>query len=384
LKGLIVIGAGPSGLTAAWSAARRGFEVLVLEAGVVGQALRRWGRTRLFSPVAMNVPPALSGQLGLEASAEDLLTGPEMVERILGPLTRTPELAGRVRERHRVVAVGRAGLTRLDFPGHPLREERRFCVLVRAGDGDRLFQADAVLDASGVTDLPNALGPGGLPARGESSASSRFVRSLGALEAALESRETARFLLVGHGHSAANAVVFLEQAARHRGDLSVVWAVRARHRRPCEEVANDPLPERSRVVSAANALAENPPPWLRVERQAWVECLHMAGASMRFNLTSGATGEVDCVGAFTGYRPDLSFLDELQLEISPVTGGPAPLARALSGITDCLSVPNVRPSDLGSGEPGFHMIGAKSYGRSRTFLLKTGFAQTETILDGLA
>ena len=40
--------------------------------------------------------------------------------------------------------------------------------------------------------------------------------------------------------------------------------------------------------------------------------------------------------------------------------------------------------DLASGEPGFHLIGAKSYGRASTFLLRTGYAQVEIVLDGLA
>jgi len=41
-------------------------------------------------------------------------------------------------------------------------------------------------------------------------------------------------------------------------------------------------------------------------------------------------------------------------------------------------------ADLASGEPGFHLVGARSYGRARTFLLQTGYAQLDTILDGLA
>ena len=46
-------------------------------------------------------------------------------------------------------------------------------------------------------------------------------------------------------------------------------------------------------------------------------------------------------------------------------------------------MPALAPADLASGEPGFHLAGAKSYGRARTFLLQTGYAQVETMLDGL-
>jgi hypothetical protein len=70
--------------------------------------------------------------------------------------------------------------------------------------------------------------------------------------------------------------------------------------------------------------------------------------------------------------------------IAPATEGAARLAAALAGVTDCLSVPAIAARDLGSGEPRFHLAGAKSYGRARTFLLQTGYAQVEAILDGLA
>ena len=57
--------------------------------------------------------------------------------------------------------------------------------------------------------------------------------------------------------------------------------------------------------------------------------------------------------------------------------------RALANVTDCLARPRVSPRDLASGEPNFYLVGSKSYGRARTFLLQTGYDQLETILDGL-
>jgi len=55
VKRVIVIGAGTMGLEAALLAATRGHDVTVLEQGEVGDAIRRWGPTRCFSPFAMNV-----------------------------------------------------------------------------------------------------------------------------------------------------------------------------------------------------------------------------------------------------------------------------------------------------------------------------------------
>jgi hypothetical protein len=52
-------------------------------------------------------------------------------------------------------------------------------------------------------------------------------------------------------------------------------------------------------------------------------------------------------------------------------------------VTDCLSIPALTPDDLESGESGFYLAGAKSYGRARTFLLQNGYAQAEAMLDAL-
>ena len=376
---LVVIGAGPMGLEAALGAIERGFEVTVLEKGRVGDSLRRWGSTRFFSPLGMNVSGRVRRLLGPELPPEDaLLTGPEMVARVLEPLVDRPPLAGRVRNRHRVVAVGRARMTRGEMAGHPLRAERPFRLLVETPEGEEVIEAEAVLDASGIYDTPAAVGAGGVPARGERAAQGRLLRHLGAFEALLPSLGGRDVLVVGHGHSAANALGLM---GRMRPTPRVTWAVRTPHRRPCIEIASDPLPERGRVASEANDLAADPPAFLKVERRAGVEAIEAVNGHLGVALSGSRRGTFDAVVGLTGYRPDLSFLSELALEISPVSEGAARLGRAVSCITDCLSLPKVGPDDLASGEPGFHFVGFKAYGRLPTFLLKTGLAQLESILE---
>jgi thioredoxin reductase len=379
---LAVIGAGPVGLEAALGALERGFDVTVLERDQVGASLRRWGSTRLFSPFAMNVSARVKTALGSGCPADDaLLTGPEMAERVLEPLARLPALAGRVRTGHRVVAVGRARTIRRDLPGHPMRAERPFRLLVEAAAGEQVLEADAVLDASGVHGQPAALGSGGIPAPGERMLNGEIIRHLGALESALPRLAGRDVLLVGHGHSAANALALL---AATEPRPRVTWAVRCPNRRPCVEVADDPLAERQRVTAAANDLAAEPPSFLKVERRAAVESLRRDRGRVAAALGGGRGGVFDAVVGLTGYRPDLSFLGELALEVSPSGEGAARLTRALSNVTDCLSVPSIGARDLESGEPRFHLVGAKSYGRLPTFLLRTGLQQLETILDALA
>jgi thioredoxin reductase len=382
---LAIIGAGPTGLAAALMAVRRGHDVTVLEAGRVGSGLTRWGSTRLFSPLRMNLPAEASALLPLSPEQEDrLLTGSEMVDRVLTPLAAAPPLANRVREGHRVRAVGRSGMTRQDYAGHPLRQERPFRLLVESSAGESWIEADVVLDASGSTARGTYTGPGGLPARGEESVAAALLRDLGALEVRLSELAGERVLLLGHGHSAATALLLLESLAEQGRPARVTWAVRSAQRRPCLEIAEDPLPERRRVVERANALAASPPEWLAVERKTTAEAYGAMMGGLVARLSNGEEASYRAVVAMTGWRPDLSFLSELALEISPSTEGSARLSRALSGVTDCLSVPRVAARDLASGEPGFFLVGAKSYGRSRSFLLRDGYAQLDAILESLS
>ena len=354
----------------------------MLEADDVGHALMRWGNTRFFSPLGMNVPRGFRRVLGSRMPPDDvLLTGPEMVERVLAPVAASPALTGCVRAHHRVVAVGRAGMLRGDHAGHPLRGERPFQLLVETSSGEQRFDADVVLDASGASRLSTFLGAGGLPAQGERALADRLVRDLGRFAERLPSFPGRRVLLVGHGHSAATAALALAGLAAAEPSTRVIWAVRSAQRRPVLEVCPDPLPERRRVASSANDLAADPPAFLDVRRRTSVERLEARSAGIRVRFSGGDEDDFDAVVALTGFRPDLSFVSELALEISPANEGAARLSRALGNVTDCLSVPAVSAGDLESGEPGFYFVGAKSYGRGRTFLLRTGLAHLETILS---
>jgi hypothetical protein len=130
-------------------------------------------------------------------------------------------------------------------------------------------------------------------------------------------------------------------------------------------------------------MAEAPPPFLSVARRASVESISARGPRLTVALTGGGRGSFDTIVGLTGYRPDLSFLSELALEIAPSSEGSARRARAIGAAADCLSAPAVAAGDLQSGEPGFHLIGAKSYGRLPTFLLQAGIGQAQAIVAAL-
>jgi thioredoxin reductase len=378
-KTVAIVGAGPIGLAAALGALARGHVPFVFEKDTPGASLARYGATKFFSPMSMNLPPSLLALCPKdEAPTPDaLLTGPEFA-RVLGAIARSPALEKYVHCNHRVVSVMRHKLSRGDDAGHPVRAELPFRIVVSENGAERTIEADAVLDASGVYDTPVPI-----VAAGAGEIASRAIRTLGALASRLPELAGGRILLVGHGHSAANAIVALESLCASSPSTRVTWAVRSRNLRPLSTVPSDPLPERDRIVTRANELASKPPAWLTVERAALVESFVKEGGANVAQLSGGRRASFDHAIVLTGYRPDLSFVSELPLEISPATEGAMRVAAALANVTDCLSVPRVKPQDLASGEPRFHMIGAKSYGRARTFLLQTGYAQVETILDSL-
>lgn len=380
-KRLVVIGAGPMGLYAAFAAARRNLDVTVLECDRIGASLLSWGPTRFFSPLDMNVPAAVRAALPDLPPGDALLSGPEMADRVLLPLSRLPLLADRIRLRHRVVSVGRAGLSREDWPDHPIRHEKPFRMLVEGPEGEYILEADRIFDASGAYGLTNAMGAGGLPTPGERALDRFILRRLGEVEAFLESFRTGRILLVGHGHSAAHALLALRDAAARHPGITATWAFRSRNTRPVRETAEDPLSARDAVVTAANALAAAPPSFLDIRRAASIVSLENSGARMRVGFTSGAPAEVDAIFSLTGYRPDFSFLSELALDPSPASQGARGLHAILNGASDCLSVPVPGAADLGSGESGFHLLGAKSYGRSGAFLLRDGILHLEILLE---
>jgi hypothetical protein len=94
----------------------------------------------------------------------------------------------------------------------------------------------------------------------------------------------------------------------------------------------------------------------------------------------------DHVVVLTGFRPDLSFLSEMRLDLDPVLQAPTKLAPEIDpNVHSCGSVPPHGAAELAHpAEPGLYLVGMKSYGRAPTFLALTGYEQVRSVAAALA
>jgi thioredoxin reductase len=384
---VVVIGAGPVGLAAAAHLLEHGLEPLVLERGDdVAANVADWAHVRIFSPWSFNLDHAavrLLEPLGWEApDPEHHPTGGELVERYLRPLAATPALRARLRFGARVVQVTRAGFDKMKTDG---REDSPFQVLVETGALEERIAAAGVVDASGSYATPNPLGAGGVAALGERALAEhieyRIPDVLGAQRFRYAGR---RVLVVGSGHSAFNAIRDLAELGQDAPDTRVVWAVR---RPRLADVfgggENDPLAERGRLAALIGELVERGAlevvTGFAIDRMAVVEGGVVAAAGKR------EIGSFDEVVAVTGYRPDLDIVRELRLGLDSTVESPTELAPLIDpNIHSCGSVPPHGARELAHPEPGFYIVGMKSYGRAPTFLLRTGYGQVRSVAAALA
>jgi len=388
---IAIVGAGPVGLEAALYGTTLGYDTVVYEAGCVGEHLQRWGHVALFSPWRMNHTP-LGGQAirsggssAREPDPDDFLTGREHRRLYLEPLSHSLDLKGRILERHRVISIGREGLLKGERVADPSRAERPFRLLLETPDGERIALADRVLDASGCYGHPNWLGDGGIPAPGERAARSRISYLLDdPLGSEMARYRGRRILLVGTGLSAATSLLALKRLHAEDPSTSVLWATRSSEPRPYTPVLDDPLPGRAWLMEQANNLGREDGTGIRRLPGRVVTFLEDSPEGLRVGLRNGSgieTHPVDRILANVGYRPDRNLYSELQVHECYASEGPMKLASALLsvGTADCLTQTGHGPDTLLNPEPGFFVVGAKSYGRNSSFLMRVGFEQIRDV-----
>ncbi|HVF78740.1 MAG TPA: NAD(P)-binding protein [Solirubrobacteraceae bacterium] len=390
MRRIAILGAGPIGLEAALAAAARGDDFEVFEAApTVGGHLRRWSHVRTFTPWSMNVSPRMRAALPAAPGGAGLPTGGELADELLEPVAALPALRGRIRLNTRVLAVGREGLLKHEAVGEQRRAEAPLRLLVAGPDGEEaIVHADVVIDATGTYGTPNRLGDGGIDAVNERLFDDRVERYLPAFEAQPGAWAGRTILLTGAGHSAQTAARRLAEFACHAPGTRVVWAIR----NPAPDWGNvdgDPLPERASLGAAAAQLAAGASGAIALRAGHVTEALHGRGdGRIAVTLRNGQAEEleVDRILALNGGVGDHGLYRQLQVHECYATSGPMKLAASLltsAGAADCLAVPTPGPETLRNPEPGFFILGAKSYGRNSQFLLRVGWQQVDDVFGAL-
>ncbi len=389
---VVIIGAGPIGLAGAAQSQSRGLETIVLEAGPsAGAAVSEWGHIRLFSPWSELIDPVASTLLagtGWEApTATAYPTGHDWVAGYLQPLADALEKTDEVEVRygHRVVGVTRFGRDRLVDSG---REDEPLVLQVDTGHGIQRITASAVVDASGTWGGPNPLGGDGLPALGETDHADRISYRVPDLRSEHGKRRYAgkHVVVAGTGASAQNALVELAHLAESAPDTRVTWLVR----RPSVGNAfgggdNDQLEARGALGKSAERAAGSGAVSARTSfRSASVE-QQDDGRLTVTDFDGQTVTDVDEIVAVTGFRPDLGFLSEVRLDLDPVLQSPRTLAPLIDpNVHSCGTVYPHGAKELVQPEPGFYLVGMKSYGRAPSFLTLTGGEQVRSVVAAIA
>lgn len=381
---VVVIGAGPQGLAAAAHLLERGLDPLVLESGLgPASAVAEWGHVRLFSAWPELVDTASARLLeptGWSGPTSGYPTGGEWIDGYLAPLAKV--LEDRVRYDARVIGVSRKGRDRLVDAD---RAEQPFTIHVSDGEGkETRLEARAVIDASGTWRRPNPAGADGLPALGERAAADL-------ISYAVPSRVTPDLyagrhtVVVGAGDSAFNAVHELVQIAADHPGTRITWAIR----RVVSDGtfgggAADELPERGALGQRARKAVESG----AVELITGFRTAEIRREDERAVLVGEdgrALPSADTVVVLTGFRPDLSFLTEMRLDLDPTLEAPRRIAAEIDpNIHSCGSVRATGAADLAQPEPDLYLVGMKSYGRAPTFLALTGYEQVRSVVAELA
>lgn len=368
---IAVLGAGPVGLEAAAHAANLGHPVTVYDRGDVAEAVGQWGHVRMFTPFGMNCT-----QLGLDLirkehpqhelpGANDLLTGHEYRDGYLVPLALTSKLGDAVQTRTFVVTVGRAGVLKTEAADDPKRATAPFRLLLRDDKGaERFEEADVVLDCTGTYGRHAWLGDGGIPAAGELAAEKQVSYGVDDVLGRRKAQYAGKSVIViGAGFSAATTVCTLAQLAEENAATWVIWLARGPRSTPLTRNPTDPLRERDRLAAKANNLATRGDGNVEYHAQVLIDEVTCHGPDKGFRVAGRCNGkpvvwEVDRVIGNVGYLADTNLTRELH--VAEFVGGAVR-----------------RP------EPGYFVLGMKSFGRDSDFLLKRGFEQVKEVMAAL-
>jgi hypothetical protein len=309
-------------------------------------------------------------------------TGGDWAAAYLQPLA---DALGDVRYSSRVVGVAKKGR---DLMVDADRETESFSVHVLGPDGEDVVEARAVLDASGTWETSNPLGGDGVRAVGEAANAARISYRVPDFRvAAVAERYSDRHIVVaGTGASAKTALIELVRLAESAPSTRITWLVR---RTTIGNAfgggENDELEKRGELGEEAKAAVHLGPVTTRTAFRTSAVTAADDGTLTLTSVDRQRVEGVDEVIALTGFRPDLSFLSEVRLDLDPVLQAPSSLAPMIDpNVHSCGTVEPHGAKVLTHPEAGLYLVGMKSYGRAPSFLTLTGYEQVRSVVAEIA
>ena len=193
-----------------------------------------------------------------------------------------------------------------------------------------------------------------------------------------------RYSAIGNGHSATTTIGTLSRVAKREPGTRITWALRH------GAVGNtfgggsaDELPERGALGQRAKKAVKDG--LVDLVTGFRTEQVALDGGQAVLVAEDGRRLEPAArVFVATGFRPDLSFLSEVRLDLDMRLQAPSKIAAEVDpNLHSCGSVRATGAADLKQPEPGFYIVGAKSYGRAPT-LLALRFEQVHSVVAAIA
>ncbi|XQY93889.1 NAD(P)-binding domain-containing protein [Metabacillus sp. HB246100] len=204
---------GPIGLAAAAHLTLKEEPFILFEAGSsIGSNILEWGHVRMFSTWKYNLDKAsrhLLEKTGWVAPNESSLpTGKDLVEKYLIPLSTISELKKNILLYAKVEGVAKKGLNKLKTVN---RENSPFEIYVDVKGEQKVFEAKAVIDATGTWQSPNPSLSNGIWTKKEKELIEQIHYGIPDIVQEEDRYKNKTIMVVGSGHSAINSILYLAQ-----------------------------------------------------------------------------------------------------------------------------------------------------------------------------
>jgi thioredoxin reductase len=385
-----IIGGGAVGLAAAAHLVKNKQPFILFETGeTVGTNILNWGHVKVFSPWKYNIDKAAE-ELLLQTEwqspdKESLHTGKEFYDNYFTPLANHPSIKPFIHTNSKVIAVGRKGMDKMKTNG---RENQPFVLKVQEGQTQTIFEAKAIIDASGTWHNGNPIGAGGLFAAGETENANKIVYGIpDVLGHSRDRYKNKSVVVVGGGHSAINTILELDKLKEEFPDTQIHWILRK------EKVSDVYGGKEDDALPARGALGIKIEKLVNEDRLSVYTPFHVQeikNENERLTLfgtqheVKKALRGIDEIVSNTGTRPDYSFLREVRVDFDSTVESVPALADLIDpNQHSCGTVRAHGELELKQREKDFYIVGMKSYGRAPTFLMATGYEQVRSVVAAL-